>query len=77
MDRNQKIKERKKAKLELESAGLEGLKERRSEEYSANNNKVKRRAKEETKRWQRRGLQRQKRPLRTVEARSYTALLNR
>ena len=51
MDRKQKIKERKEAKLELESARLEGLRERRSEEYSANNDKVKRRAKEETKRW--------------------------
>ena len=54
MDRKQnigKIKERKEAKLELEGARLEGLKERRSEEYSTNNNKVKRRPTVETKRW--------------------------
>ena len=63
--------------MEFEGARLEGLKERRSAEYSANDNKVKRRPKEETKRWWRRGLQRQKRPLRTAEARSYTALLSR
>ena len=34
-----KIKERKEAKLKLEGARLKGLKERRSEEYSATNNK--------------------------------------
>jgi len=34
-----KIKERKGAKLKLEGARLEGLKERRSEEYSAKDNK--------------------------------------
>ena len=34
-----KIKERKEAKLKLEGATLEELKERTSEEYSAKNNK--------------------------------------
>ena len=38
---------------------------------------MKRRGREDKKRWQRRRLQQQKRPLRMVETRSYTALLSR
>ena len=70
----EKIKESKEAKFKLESARSGRLKQRWREEYNAKNNEVLGRIREIG--W-RIGLQQQKRPLRMVGARSYTALLRR
>ena len=48
---SEKIKRRKEAKLKLQGARLECLKERRSEEYNAKNNKVKQSAREDNRSW--------------------------
>ena len=54
MDRGQtweKIKERKEAKLKMESARSERLKHRRRQEYNAKNNEVKQSAREDKRNW--------------------------
>ena len=51
MVRKQKIKERKEAKLKLEGARSERLKQRWREEYNAKNNEVKRSAREDKRNW--------------------------
>ena len=48
---NKKIKERKEAKLKLEGARSERLKQRWREEYNAKNNEVKRSAREDKRNW--------------------------
>ena len=47
----EKIKERKEAKLKMESARSERLKHRRREEYNAKNNEVKQSAREDKRNW--------------------------
>ena len=47
----EKIKERKEAKLKMESARSERLKHRRRQEYNAKNNGVKQSAKEDKRNW--------------------------
>ena len=54
MDRGQNmgtIKERKEAKLKMESARSESLKHRRRQEYNAKNNEVKQSAREDKRNW--------------------------
>ena len=76
MDRRQnvgKIKERKEAKRKIEGARSERLKQRWREEYSVQDKEVKRFLGGIGGIGWRRGLQQQRRPLRMVETRSYTA----
>ena len=47
----EKIKERKEAKLKMESARSECLKQRRRQEYNAKNNEVKRSVREDKRNW--------------------------
>ena len=47
----EKIKERKEAKFKLEGAGSERLKQRWRKEYNAENNEVKRSAREDKRNW--------------------------
>lgn len=70
-------KERKEAKLKLEGARSERLKQRWREEYDAKNNEVKRSVRENKRIWLEKRAAAEEKPLRMVGARSYTALLIR